>query len=75
LYTFRNENIVHHDYRKSFCNTREPHHVRHENLQTNIKGVFTAGDIREKTDRQITTAVADGTIAALNTEKFIKQRK
>ncbi|MEI6580271.1 MAG: FAD-dependent oxidoreductase, partial [Eubacteriales bacterium] len=45
-----------------------------ENLQTNIKGVFAAGDIREKTVRQITTAVADGTIAALNAEKVIKQR-
>ena len=45
-----------------------------ENLQTNIKGVFAAGDVREKTIRQITTAVADGTIAALNAEKAIKQR-
>jgi thioredoxin reductase (NADPH) len=49
--------------------------ITDENLQTNIKGVFAAGDIREKTVRQITTAVADGTIAALNAEKFIKQRK
>jgi len=46
-----------------------------ENLQTNVKGVFAAGDVREKTVRQITTAVADGTIAALNAEKFVKQRK
>jgi len=45
-----------------------------ENLQTNIKGVFAAGDVREKAVRQITTAVADGTIAALNAEKSIKQR-
>jgi len=49
--------------------------ITDENLQTNIKGVFAAGDVREKTVRQITTAVADGTIAALNAEKFIKQRK
>ena len=49
--------------------------ITDENLQTNIKGVFAAGDIREKTVRQITTAVADGTIAALNAEKVIKQRK
>lgn len=45
-----------------------------ENLQTNVNGVFAAGDVREKTVRQITTAVADGTIAALNAEKTIKQR-
>jgi len=49
--------------------------ITDENLQTNIKGVFAAGDVREKTVRQITTAIADGTIAALNAEKFIKQRK
>jgi len=44
-----------------------------ETLQTNVPGVFAAGDVREKTIRQITTAVADGTVAALNAEKYIKQ--
>ena len=42
-------------------------------LQTNIPGVFAAGDVLEKTYRQITTAVADGSIAALNAEKFIRR--
>lgn len=42
-----------------------------ENMQTNIKGVYAAGDVREKQFRQITTAVSDGTIAALAAEKFI----
>ena len=36
-----------------------------EMMETNVEGVFAAGDIREKSFRQITTAVADGTIAAL----------
>jgi len=36
-----------------------------EVMQTNIDGVYAAGDIRDKSYRQITTAVADGTIAAL----------
>ncbi len=48
--------------------------ITDENLQTFIKGVFAAGDIHEKTFRQITTTVADGTIATLNAEKAIKQR-
>ncbi len=39
--------------------------------QTNHKGVFAAGDGIEKKYRQITTAVADGTIAALNAIDFI----
>lgn len=34
-------------------------------METNIKGVYAAGDVRDKRYRQITTAVGDGTIAAL----------
>ncbi len=40
--------------------------VANEKMETNLPGVFTAGDCRAKQFRQITTAVADGTIAALN---------
>ncbi|NLZ49180.1 MAG: thioredoxin-disulfide reductase [Clostridiales bacterium] len=45
--------------------------ITDENMETNIKGVYAAGDVREKMYRQITTAVADGTIAALAAEKYI----
>jgi len=34
-------------------------------METNIRGVYAAGDVREKRHRQITTSVGDGTIAAL----------
>lgn len=37
-----------------------------EALQTSVPGVFAAGDARAKRYRQITTAVADGTVAALS---------
>ncbi len=47
--------------------------ITDENLQTNIEGVFAAGDNRAVRYRQITTAVADGTIAALNTLEYINQ--
>lgn len=36
-----------------------------EDMQTNISGVYAVGDVRSKKYRQITTAVADGTIAAI----------
>lgn len=49
--------------------------ITDENMQTNIKGVYAAGDVREKFFRQITTAVSDGTIAALMAEKYINERK
>lgn len=49
--------------------------ITDEGMQTNIKGVYGAGDVREKQFRQITTAVADGTIAALSAEKYILEKK
>ncbi len=45
--------------------------VADENLHTNIEGVFVAGDSRTKKYRQVTTAVADGTIAALEALQVI----
>ncbi|MDU1006844.1 MAG: thioredoxin-disulfide reductase [Clostridium butyricum] len=49
--------------------------ITNEDMETNIKGVYAAGDVREKKYRQITTAVSDGTIALLNAEKYILERK
>jgi len=39
--------------------------VTDEDMRTSIDGVFAVGDIRSKKYRQITTAVADGTVAAI----------
>lgn len=44
-----------------------------ENMHTNVKGVFAAGDIRVKSLRQVVTAAADGAIAAMQVEKFINE--
>lgn len=43
--------------------------------QTNIPGVFAAGDIIEKSLRQIVTATADGAEAATAAEKYIADQK
>jgi thioredoxin reductase (NADPH) len=43
-------------------------------MQTSIKGVFAAGDSVAKHYRQVTTAVADGTIAALAASDFIHKQ-
>ncbi|HDO28196.1 MAG TPA: pyridine nucleotide-disulfide oxidoreductase [Bacteroidetes bacterium] len=45
--------------------------VADENMNTNLKGVFVAGDSRAKRYRQVTTAVADGTIAALSVLEYL----
>lgn len=61
---------------KDFVNTDEHGYIlTDENMRTNINGVYAAGDVRRKQFRQITTAVADGTIAALHAEKYIVEKK
>jgi thioredoxin reductase (NADPH) len=42
-----------------------------EDCRTNVAGVFAAGDVRAKQVRQLTTAMADGTVAAILAEKYI----
>lgn len=49
--------------------------VAGEDCRTNIPGVFAAGDVRTKPIRQLTTAAADGTVAALLAEKYLQSLK
>lgn len=49
--------------------------VTDDDMQTNIPGVFAAGDIRHKTLRQVVTATGDGAIAAYVAEKYIDNLK
>jgi thioredoxin reductase (NADPH) len=44
-------------------------------LATSLKGVYAAGDSIAKRYRQVTTAVADGTIAALSAAEYINSLK
>lgn len=46
-----------------------------EDLATSVPGVYAAGDVRAKRVRQITTAVADGTIAALGVAEFLAAKR
>jgi len=41
-------------------------------MKTNINGVFAAGDCINKRYRQVTTAVAEGTIAALSASEYLR---
>lgn len=45
--------------------------IADESMQTSLPGVFAAGDARKKRYRQITTAVSDGTIAALSSLEYL----
>lgn len=46
--------------------------ITDENMKTNIPGVFAAGDVRDKSLRQVITAAADGAIAATQAEHYIE---
>ena len=64
------------DYFKEYIELTKSGYIKaNELMRTNVPGVFAAGDVREKEYRQITTAVADGTIAALESEKYIVESK
>lgn len=43
-----------------------------DEMETKVPGVYAAGDVREKTLRQIVTATGDGSIAAQNAQAFIE---
>ncbi len=44
-----------------------------ENMETNREGFFAVGDCREKTLRQVATAVGDGAIAGFMAEKYVEE--
>lgn len=47
--------------------------ITNEKMETNVSGVFGAGDVREKFLKQVATAVGDGAIAGYSAEKYIAE--
>jgi thioredoxin reductase (NADPH) len=46
-----------------------------EQMETSIPGIFAAGDIREKSLRQVVTATGDGSIAAQAVQHYVEKLK
>jgi thioredoxin reductase (NADPH) len=44
-----------------------------EDMETNVPGIYAVGDCREKTLRQVATAVGDGAIAGFMAEKHVEE--
>lgn len=44
-----------------------------DQMETKVPGIFAAGDIREKTLRQIVTATGDGSIAAQSVQHYVEE--
>jgi thioredoxin reductase (NADPH) len=49
--------------------------IVNDDMETSRKGVFAIGDIRNTPYKQVVVAAADGCIAAMSIEKFLKGRK
>jgi len=60
------------DYLKSILSLDATGHVMtNEKMETEIPGIFAAGDVRSSSIRQIIAAVGDGATAAIYAERFI----
>lgn len=46
--------------------------VTNEKMETKVPGIFAAGDVRDKTLRQVVTATGDGSIAAASAQHYIE---
>lgn len=49
--------------------------MTNEKMETSVKGIFAAGDVRDKMLRQIVTATGDGSIAAQSAQHYVEELK
>ena len=58
---------------KDILNLNDNHYVVTDECHTNYQNIFVAGDVREKSVRQLATAVNDGAIAATLAINYLKK--
>lgn len=55
-------------------NEKEEIIINHKTAETNISGIFAAGDVSDKSFKQLITGVADGCTAAYSAYEYIKKQ-
>ena len=50
---------------------KEEYIITDDRMETGVKGVYAAGDIRKNSSRQVITAAGDGATAAISAERFL----
>ncbi len=62
------------DFLKDFVELDEGGYIKtNEELETSEKGVFACGDVRNNSLKQVSVAVGEGALAAVNAEKFLEE--
>ena len=49
--------------------------ISNDTLETNLPGVFVVGDVRQKTLKQVATAVGDGALALVALEEYLEKKE
>ncbi|MFR5316233.1 MAG: FAD-dependent oxidoreductase [Sellimonas intestinalis] len=66
---------IHSGQKTTELETKDGYIVTNEKQETNLAGVYAAGDICVKQVRQAATAVADGAVAAIHAAAYIKAQR
>lgn len=68
-----NTNILTQEDGKMLCNTNEYNQVLVDlEMKTSVKGLFSAGDVRDKAYKQVVIAAGDGATAALSAIEYLQ---
>lgn len=65
--------IPNNDNFKELIELDENGYIKSNDCETNVDGIFTAGDTRTKELRQLTTAASDGSIAAMKAIQYLDE--
>ncbi|MDD2620632.1 MAG: thioredoxin-disulfide reductase, partial [Syntrophomonadaceae bacterium] len=61
------------DFSENIVDIEDGYIITGEKMNTSTAGIFAAGDVRVKKERQIATAVGDGAMAGIAVTEYLKE--